>query len=295
MQRSPAENLLTQRSPAGLTCHHSVPLRSSLGNAAPPARIIVDADLSCETQLISQSLSCETQLITQSLSCETQLLTQSLSCETQLLTQSLSCETQLITQSLGCGELGNAAVSCRELVNAAVSCGSHLSSQRPPAEFTCRGHGDSQARSSPQAREGHHDTTECEDRSPDIFWAGNRAPFIFFGYVSTKEPVAQLVARVTVSLISVEAISTTLKGCLETLWPTEPSLDLAIFLSKLCVECGEPLSSTVEKKATPQKYGSYISSNLQLNRSTRLHCTCPRLNHGHRFLMRVEVLRQMPI
>ncbi|CAG8183522.1 unnamed protein product [Penicillium nalgiovense] len=61
-----------------------------------------------------------------------------------------------------------------------------------------------------------------------------------------------MVARVTVSLISVEAISTTLKGCLETLWPTDSSLDLAYFLSKLCVECGEPLSSTVEKKATPQ-------------------------------------------
>jgi hypothetical protein len=55
MQRSPAENLLTQRSAAGLTCHHSVPLRSSLGNAAPPcdvdlltqhlpARIVVDAE-----------------------------------------------------------------------------------------------------------------------------------------------------------------------------------------------------------------------------------------------------------
>ena len=43
-----------------------------------------------------------------------------------------------------------------------------------------RGHGDSQARSSPQAREGHHDTPECEDRSPEFFWAGNRAPFIFF-------------------------------------------------------------------------------------------------------------------
>ncbi|CAG8892956.1 unnamed protein product [Penicillium nalgiovense] len=127
-----------------------------------------------------------------------------------------------------------------------------------------------------------------------FFWAGNRAPFIFFGYVSTKEPVAQLVARVTVSLISVEAISTTLKGCLETLWPTEPSLDLAYFLSKLCVGCGEPLSSAVEKKATPQKYGSYISSNLQLNRSTRLHSTCPHFNHGYHFLMRVEVLRQMP-
>ncbi|CAG8218896.1 unnamed protein product [Penicillium salamii] len=39
-----------------------------------------------------------------------------------------------------------------------------------------RGHGDS----SPQAREGHHDTSECEDRSPDSFWAGNPAPFIFF-------------------------------------------------------------------------------------------------------------------
>ncbi|CAG8882105.1 unnamed protein product [Penicillium nalgiovense] len=115
----------------------------------------------------------------------------------------------------------------------------------------------------------------------------------FFGYVSTKEPVAQLVARVTVSLISIEAISTTLKGCLETLWSTESSLDL-VFLSKLCVECGEPLSSTVEKKATPQKYGSYISSGLRLNRSTRLHSTSPRFNHGYNFLMRVEVLRQMP-
>ncbi|CAP79417.1 hypothetical protein PCH_Pc19g00010 [Penicillium rubens Wisconsin 54-1255] len=59
MQRSSAENLLTQRSPAGLTCHHSVPLRSSLGNAAPPCEVVLfsqhpparhidDADLSCE-------------------------------------------------------------------------------------------------------------------------------------------------------------------------------------------------------------------------------------------------------
>ena len=65
MQRSPAENLLTQLSPAGLTCHHSVPLRSSLGNAAPPcevalltqhlpARIVVDADLSCGVVLLTQ-------------------------------------------------------------------------------------------------------------------------------------------------------------------------------------------------------------------------------------------------
>ncbi|CAG8214550.1 unnamed protein product, partial [Penicillium nalgiovense] len=38
--------------------------------------------------------------------------------------------------------------------------------------------------SSPQAREGHHDTSECEDRSPDSFWAGNPAPFIFFSATS---------------------------------------------------------------------------------------------------------------
>jgi hypothetical protein len=39
-----------------------------------------------------------------------------------------------------------------------------------------RGHGDAQARK----QEGHHDTSECEDRSPDFFWAGNSAPFIIF-------------------------------------------------------------------------------------------------------------------
>ncbi|CAG8005269.1 unnamed protein product, partial [Penicillium nalgiovense] len=39
-----------------------------------------------------------------------------------------------------------------------------------------RSHGDSQAR----RQEGHHDTWECEDRSPDFFWAGNPAPFIIF-------------------------------------------------------------------------------------------------------------------
>ncbi|CAG8147902.1 unnamed protein product, partial [Penicillium nalgiovense] len=107
-----------------------------------------------------------------------------------------------------------------------------------------RGHGDP----SPQAREGHHDTTECEDRSPGFFGLGIGLLLYFFGYVFTKEPVAQLVARVTVSLISVEAISTTLKGRLETLWPTEPSLDLAIFLSKMCVECGEPFHQLLKRK-----------------------------------------------
>ena len=194
MQRSPAENLLTQRS---------------------PARIVVHADLSCEAPFYT------------------------------------------------CGARGSDS----------------------------RGHGYSQAR-----RQERDTMTHRSVRTEVLifFGLGIRLLLYFFGYVSTKEPVAQLVARVTVSLISVEAISTTLKGCLETLWPTEPSLDLAYFLSKLCVEYGEPLSSTVEKKATPQKYGSYISSNLQLNRSMRLHSTCPHFNHGYHFLMRVEVLRQMP-
>ncbi|CAG8090289.1 unnamed protein product, partial [Penicillium nalgiovense] len=40
-----------------------------------------------------------------------------------------------------------------------------------------------------------------------IFFGLGIGPLLyFFGYVSTKEPVAQLVARVTVSLISIEAI-----------------------------------------------------------------------------------------
>ncbi|CAG8143339.1 unnamed protein product [Penicillium nalgiovense] len=54
----------------------------------------------------------------------------------RLLLSQMSLRGALLMQDLGCGELGNAAVSYRELVNAAVSCGSHLSSQRPPAELT---------------------------------------------------------------------------------------------------------------------------------------------------------------
>ncbi|CAG8904477.1 unnamed protein product [Penicillium nalgiovense] len=42
----------------------------------------------------------------------------------RLLVSQMSLRGALLTQGLGCGELGNAAVSC----------GSHLSSQRPPAD-----------------------------------------------------------------------------------------------------------------------------------------------------------------
>ncbi|CAG8112466.1 unnamed protein product [Penicillium nalgiovense] len=51
------------------------------------------------------------------------------------LTQGLGCG-ELDNAAVSCSELDNAAVFCREIVNAAVSCGSHLSSQRPSAEFT---------------------------------------------------------------------------------------------------------------------------------------------------------------
>ena len=60
--------------------------------------------------------------------------------------------------------------------------------------------------SSPQAREGHYDASKCEDRSPEFFGLGIRLLLYLFGYASTKEPVAQVVARITVSLIAVEAI-----------------------------------------------------------------------------------------
>ncbi|CAG8413739.1 unnamed protein product, partial [Penicillium salamii] len=59
-------------------------------------------------------------------------------------------------------------------------------------------------RSSPQAREGHRDTSECEDRSPDFFGLGIWPLLYLFGYVSTKEPVAQKVARITVLLLSLK-------------------------------------------------------------------------------------------
>ncbi|CAG8103908.1 unnamed protein product, partial [Penicillium nalgiovense] len=58
--------------------------------------------------------------------------------------------------------------------------------------------------SSPQAKEGHYDASKCEDRSPDFFGLGIRLLLYFFGYVSTKEPVAQMVARTTVSLLALK-------------------------------------------------------------------------------------------
>ncbi|CAG8907182.1 unnamed protein product [Penicillium nalgiovense] len=146
MQRSPAENLLTQRSPAGLTCHHSVPLRSSLGNAAPPCEDFDNAEpILRDTVVDAEPILQDTVDNAEPILRDTVVDAEPILRDTvdnaepilrgALLTQGLGCE-ELGNAAVSCRELGNAAVSCRELVNAAVSCGSHLSSQRPPAEFT---------------------------------------------------------------------------------------------------------------------------------------------------------------
>ncbi|CAG7966594.1 unnamed protein product, partial [Penicillium nalgiovense] len=192
----------------------------------------------------------------------------------RLLVSQMSLRRLLVSQMSLRGALLTQDLVCRELVDAAVSCGSQLSSQRPPAEFTCtlddaepilRGTLDNaepilrstlddaepilrstlddaepilrgllltqthpakhlftlaglmaarehnltslgswqrqprpRRRSSPQAREGHRDTAECEDRSPDFFGLGIWTLLYLLGYVSAKEPVAQKVARITV-------------------------------------------------------------------------------------------------
>ncbi|CAG8288979.1 unnamed protein product, partial [Penicillium salamii] len=122
------------------------------------------------------------------------------------------------------------------LVITASPCGVHLVTQRPPArivvdaDLSCeapfytrgargsegaqvlhhwargsdsRRHGDSQAR-----RQERDTMTHRSVRTEVLifFGLGIRLLLYFFGYVSTKEPVAQMVARITVSLISVEAI-----------------------------------------------------------------------------------------
>ena len=103
-----------------------------------------------------------------------------------------------------------------------------------------------------------------------------------------------MVARITVSLIGVEASQTTLKWCLETLWPTDSSFDLDSLLSKSCVECGETLSSTVEKTVIPQENDLTYHSicNQIAQRGGTLHL--PVLATVTVSFMRVEVLQQMP-
>ncbi|CAG8144255.1 unnamed protein product [Penicillium salamii] len=113
----------------------------------------------------------------------------------------------------------------RGLVNAAIPCEAHFLTQSSPYEAPfyargargnegayvlhrgargsdSRGHGDSQAR----RQEGHHDTSECEERSPDIFGLGIQLLLYLFGHVSSEEPVAHILTRITVTLMRVEII-----------------------------------------------------------------------------------------
>ncbi|CAG7948286.1 unnamed protein product, partial [Penicillium salamii] len=113
----------------------------------PPARIIVDADLSCETQLITQSLSCE-------------------------------------APSYNRGAHGS---------EGALSYIAGLVAATAVATEALK----------PVGKRGN-DTAECEDRSPDFFVLGIWPLLYFFGYVSTKDPVAQLVARITISLLALK-------------------------------------------------------------------------------------------
>jgi hypothetical protein len=132
----------------------------------------------------------------------------------------------LLTQDLGCGARGNAAVSCgshlssqrppaRNIFDADLSCGVVLLTQHPPArhivdaDLSCeapfytrgargsdsRGHGSSQARR-PEWGTMTHRSVRTEVLI--FFGLGIRLLLYFFDYVSTKEPVAQMVARITV-------------------------------------------------------------------------------------------------
>ncbi|CAG8892875.1 unnamed protein product [Penicillium nalgiovense] len=179
----------------------------------PPARIVVDADLSCEVVLFTQHLPARI-VVDADLSCEVVLFSQHPPARI-VVDAALSCGVVLLTQHPPARHIDDADLSCedccsRRPILRSTFLHSRGSWQRGSASLTSLGSWQRQPWSrrlaSPQAREGHHDTSECEDRSPDFFWAGNPAPFIFFFYVSTKEPVAQMVARITVSLIGVEAI-----------------------------------------------------------------------------------------
>ncbi|CAG8158681.1 unnamed protein product, partial [Penicillium nalgiovense] len=58
-----------------------------------------------------------------------------------------------------------------------------------------------------QARRQERDTMTHRSVRTEVlifFGLGIRLPSYFFGYVSTKEPVAQMVARITVSLLSLK-------------------------------------------------------------------------------------------
>jgi hypothetical protein len=83
----------------------------------------------------------------------------------------------------------------RGLVHAGIPCEAYLLTQSSSCEAPfyargargsdSRGHGDAQARK----QEGHHDTSEGEDRSPDFFGLGIR---LLLYFLATSLPRNQL-------------------------------------------------------------------------------------------------------
>ncbi|CAG8891554.1 unnamed protein product [Penicillium salamii] len=188
MQRSPAENLLTQRSPAGLTCHHSVPLRSSLGNAAPPCEVVLltqhlparhidDADLSCGVVLFSQHPPAR-HIDNADLSCGVVLFSQHPPAR-HIDDADLSCEVVLLTQHPPARIVVHADLSCEAPFYTRGARGSEGAQvlHHWARGSDSRGHGDSQAR-----RQERDTMTHRSVRTEVLifFWAGNPAPFIFF-------------------------------------------------------------------------------------------------------------------
>jgi hypothetical protein len=128
-----------------------------LGNAAVSCRELGDAAVSCR-ELVNAAVSCGVQLVTQRPPARI------------VVDADLSCEAPFYTR----GARGSEGAHFYTR-GARGSEGAHVL-HRGARGSDSRGHGSSQAR----RQEGHHDTPECEDRSPDFFWTGNSAPFIIF-------------------------------------------------------------------------------------------------------------------
>jgi hypothetical protein len=98
-------------------------------------------------------------------------MTQSPSCEAQLITQSPSCEAPSYTRGAHGSEGAQSYIAGLVAATAVVT-----EALKPVGKR-------------------RNDTAECEDRSPDFFGLGIWPLLYFFGHVSTKESIEQMVAR----------------------------------------------------------------------------------------------------
>jgi hypothetical protein len=131
-----------------------------LGNAAVSCRELVNAAVSCGVQLVTQRPPARI------------VVDADLSCEAPFYTRGARGSEGAHSYTRGARGSEGAHFYTR---GARGSEGAHVL-HRGARGSDSRGHGSSQAR----RQEGHHDTSECEDRSPGFFWTGNSAPFIIF-------------------------------------------------------------------------------------------------------------------